>query len=446
MTVGFVGLSHLGIISSVAAASKGHDVVAYDPDPTRCADLEAGRLPIVEEGLPELLASNRSRLRFTHDPTALKACELIICSSDVPTTSEHRSDVSIITRLIETVVTVASPGTTLVILSQVPPGFTRAVKKRNQQENADRQLQVFYQVETLIIGRSVERALQPERCIVGCREPERELPESYANLLKGFGCPILKMRYESAELAKISINLFLISSVCTTNTLAELCEAIGAEWSEIVPALRLDRRIGERAYLTPGLGLSGGNLERDLMTASTLAEEHGTDTKIIAAWLANSSYRRDWVLRHLRASVLTSTDDPVIAMWGLAYKPHTASVKNSPALALVAALRSCSVQAYDPEASWYPEGVAHVTRMASALKACEGADALIIMTPWPEFASVNLVQVRELMRGRCLVDPFGLLDRDRCITLGFRYRKLGAPIGEGMAIRREEQAVSPWTR
>ena len=124
----------------------------------------------------------------------------------------------------------------------------------------------FYQVETLIFGAAVKRAMEPERFIVGALDPSAALPESYASFLKAFGCPVLVMRLESAELAKIAINFFLVSTVCTTNTLAELCESIGADWGEIAPALRLDRRIGPHAYLKPGLGIAGGNLERDLVT------------------------------------------------------------------------------------------------------------------------------------------------------------------------------------
>lgn len=425
--VGFVGLSHLGIVSSVAAASKGHDVIAYDPDPARCQEVDAGRLPIVEPGLPELFASNRSRLRFTPTPEALRACEVIVCSADVPTTDEHRSDLSGITRLLDTVITEASPGTTLVVLSQVPPGFTRRLDETLQRQQADRRLQAFYQVETLIVGCAIERALHPERFIVGCRHPQRDLPPSYAAFLESGGCPILKMRYESAELAKISINLFLASSICTTNTLAELCEAIGADWSEIVPALRLDRRIGPHAYLTPGLGLSGGNLERDLVTASELAKQHGTEAGIVEAWLADSRYRRDWVLHRLHASVLSSPADPVIAVWGLAYKAGTASTKNSPAVALVEALRAWTVHVYDPMVSLNGTIGPRVSQAPSALEACRGADALVIMTPWAEFTSAKPAQIRDLMRGRLLLDPLGVVDGAEWTTLGGRYLRLGAP-------------------
>ena len=431
MTVGFVGLSHLGIVSSVVASSRGHEVVAYDPDRSRCEAINAGRLPIVEPSLPELLASSRPRLRVTSEPAPLRACELIICASDIPTTAENHSDLSVVSKLLDTAIAHAEPGTTLVVLSQVPPGFTRRLDQVIQRQQADRRLMVFYQVETLVFGSAVERARHPERFIVGCRSPQEDLPTSYAAFLGSFGCPILRMRYESAELAKISINLLLVSSICTTNMVAELCEMIGADWSEIAPALRLDRRIGPSAYLTPGLGLSGGNLERDLITARTLAAQHGTRAHLIQAWIDESRYRREWVLRHLQSSVLSSSMEAIIAVWGLAYKAGTASTKNAPAMALLDALRAQRIRAYDPTVSLNGAAGPHVVQAADALEACRGADALVIMTPLPECSAIPPQQIRDRMRGSLLIDPFGMVDGEGWTALGGRYLRLGVPAAGG---------------
>src|SRR4029078_8790702 len=129
----------------------------------------------------------------------------------------------------------------------------------------------------LVFGRAVERALYPERFIVGCPDPSAPLPDAFSAFLKLFGCPMLTMRLESAELTKIAINCFLVASVSTANTLAELCEGIGADWSEMVPGLLLDKRIGQHAYLTAGLGIAGGNLERDLATVIRYADKVGSE-------------------------------------------------------------------------------------------------------------------------------------------------------------------------
>ena len=151
--------------------------------------------------------------------------------------------------------------------------------------------------------------MSPERYIIGRDIPEREIPSSYKTFLEAFHCPILPMQYESAELAKISINCCLVGMISVANTLAELCEHIGADWQEIVPALRLDKRIGPHAYISPGLGVAGGNLERDLATVCRLAGEHGTEAGVVQAWLDNSRYRKDWVLRILHSHVLGNTSE-----------------------------------------------------------------------------------------------------------------------------------------
>jgi len=146
---------------------------------------------------------------------------------------------------------------------------------------------------------------------------------------------------KSARLAKISINCCLVASIAVANTLAELCERIGADWSEIAPALKLDRRIGPDAYLAPGLGIAGGNLEpRNLATVPAFGGHPGTEAGVVAAWLRNSRYRRDWPLRQLREKVLGGAD-PVIGILGVTYKENTHSIKNSPAVALIKALTGC---------------------------------------------------------------------------------------------------------
>ena len=422
--IGFAGLSHLGIVSSIAAASKGCAVVGYDPDRERATALASGQLPVLEPGLPELLHEAQGRLRFTADPADLADCDVIYLSNDVPTDAANQSDPSVVQLLARSVARVAQPGATLVVLSQVPPGFTRALSVALGREHAEKRLHVIGQVETLIFGRAVERALHPERYIVGCPDPAHPLPSALARFLGAWPCPILPMRYESAELAKIAINMFLASSVSTTNTLAEVCETVGADWNEIAPALRLDRRIGPHAYLAPGLGLSGGNIERDLVTVQTLARTHGSDGGVVDAWLANSAYRRDWALRTLYTRVFSHRDRPTVAVWGLAYKPDTHSTKNSPALALLDALKGCVVRAFDPQVVLEPDRYPHVRQTGDPLEACRGADALVIMTPWRVFSTIEPAQIAAALRGRTVIDPYAALGAP---DPGMSYFRLGAP-------------------
>ena len=424
--IGFVGLSHLGILSSIAAASKGFEVIAYDPNPALCNDLNNEKLPIYEPDLDDLLNKSRSNIRFSSNIADLSKCQLIVFSTDVKTDENNRSDLSNLMNLIDGTIETGLENTVLVVLSQVHPGFTRQLHSKLNSILQKRNIQLFYQVETLIFGRAVERALYPERFIVGCNDPAEPLPSVYNDLLKSFGCPVLPMRYESAELAKISINCCLVASVSTANTLAEICEKIGADWSEIVPALRLDRRIGQYSYITPGLGISGGNLERDLHSVLLLAEDHNTDGGVISSWLNNSKRRKNWPYNILKEIILNKIPEASIAVLGLAYKENTQSTKNSPALLLIEQLSTCKIKAYDPIVEACAVGNL-VSRTSSALDAANGADALAIMTPWPEFRNIVPSDLAVAMRGCTVIDPYGILDAQKVRSAGLDYYTLGKP-------------------
>ncbi len=416
--IGYAGMTHLGLNSAVAAAERGFAVVAFDPDGGRIAALQRGEPAVSEPDLPELMAKNRERLAFTGDLAALSRCDVVYVAPDVATDDAGASDLGPLRALIAAVEPALKEDAAMVVLSQVPPGFTRGLARADAR--------TFYQVETLIFGRAIERALHPERFIVGCAEPLLPLPPALAAFLGAFGCPVLQMRYESAELSKIAINFFLVASISAANTLAELAEHIGADWSEIVPALRLDKRIGQHAYLAPGLGIAGGNLERDLATFVRLGAEAGSDVGVVLAWQANSRHRRFWALRRLHDTVLARLTDPLIGVLGLAYKEDTHSTKNSPSLALIAELRPFRLRAYDPavkvEPAWHPA----LAQARDALDACRGADAVAIMTPWRPFKALSPAAMAEVMAGRVVIDPYGVLDARASAAAGLEHHRLGA--------------------
>lgn len=422
VTVGFAGMTHLGLVSATGTCSKGFGTVCYDADADLVSRLEARQLPVLEPGLDELLARNGSNQTFTADPSELGACDVVYIAPDVPTDDRGASDLSGIEALIAGVIPHLGAEAVLVVLCQVPPGFTRSLDFPKDR--------LFYQVETLIFGRAVERAVAPERFIIGCASPDKPLPDALARVLDAFGCPVLPMRYESAELAKISINMCLVASIGVANTMAELCERVGADWQEIVPALKLDRRIGPHAYLAPGLGLAGGNLERDLATVLRMAEAHGTDGGIVSAWLDNSRHRRDWAAGVLRDVVLSRQTDPLIAVWGLAYKENTHSVKNSPSLATLAQFPQCRFQVHDPAVSTEAAAHAHTEAAATPLDALSGAQALAILTPWPQYREIAPAEIAARLAGNVVIDPYRVLEPEACVTAGLAYHTLGmAPLG-----------------
>lgn len=419
VTVGFAGMTHLGLNSAAAAAARGFDVLAYDADDALVDALAHHCLPVVEPGLADLVAENAARLRFTGDATALARCDVVYIAADVPTGSDGRSDLSPIRALIDRVAPQLGSAAVLVVLCQVPPGFTRTIA-------AVPPHRLFYQVETLIFGRAVERALHPERFIVGCADPSLPLAPPYLRLLEAFSCPILPMRFESAELTKIAINVCLVASIGAANTLAEASEAIGADWAEIVPALRLDQRIGPHAYLAPGLGISGGNLERDLRTVLDIAEAKGTDAGVVKAWLANSHHRKEWCWRILRDRALARWPAAPVGVLGLAYKENTDSTRSSPALALLAHLEGRTVRVHDPVVAATVAPFAE--RCAEPLDCARGAAALVIVTPWPLYRALAVADLAAVMAGNVLIDPYRLLDGCSAAGAGFEYHALGMPM------------------
>jgi UDPglucose 6-dehydrogenase len=415
--IAYAGMTHLGLCSAIAAAAQGFATLGFDADASLTSRIAAGDLPVREPGLDDLLRAHRGHIIFSADAAALRACDLVYVAPDVPTDGTGISDLGGIDALLDIVLANTRDDAVIVILSQVPPGFTRARQRPSRT--------VHYQVETLVFGRAVERATKPERFILGCLDPGAALPPALQSFLESFGCPLLPMRLESAELAKISINCALAASVTTANTLAELCERVGADWSEIAPALKLDARIGPYAYLAPGLGLAGGNIERDLATVIRLSEQHGTDSGMIRAIVANSRHRKNWALRELQAGLAT-TPQARIGVLGLAYKENTHSVKNSAALELIAQLAAWPVRAFDPAVPASAARHPNLTAASNALDAARDVDALAIMTPWPEFREIAPADLARVMHGRLVLDPYRVLDAAAAHAAGLDYRTLGA--------------------
>jgi UDPglucose 6-dehydrogenase len=425
--IGFAGLTHLGINSQAAAAAHGFSTVGFHPDSALTEQLSRKILPITEPGLPELFKAHAAHLRFGAEPSILEDCDLVYVSVDVPTDDRGQSDLSSIHEMIGTVSPVMKPDSLLVVLCQVPPGFTRQLPLPSDR--------LYYQVETLIFGRAVERALHPERIIVGCFDPKTPLPTPLNTYLSAFGCPVLPMRYESAELTKISINMCLVASVSVANTMAELCENVAADWNEVVPALKLDKRIGPYAYLKPGLGIAGGNLERDLATVVKLADQAGSNAQIVQKYITDSAYRKDWVLRKLRKTILRADARVNLGVLGLAYKENTASIKNSASIELLTNLtcrgQTHGITVYDPEVRLSDTPITSVSEADNALAACCGAQVVLVMTPWPEFKKLSLSDIATAMEdskeAKWLIDPFRVFEPVDCEGVGLRQVILGCP-------------------
>lgn len=429
--VAFLGLSHLGIVSSAAWASRRATVVAIDPDAELVSALTRNELPVHEPGLPELIASARRTLRYSARLADLEDCAMVVVSRDVPTDPQGRSDAGVVTELVRAAIPHLAQDAVVVVMSQVAPGYTRGLTELIQLDRPQLRVRLLYLVETLIFGDAVRRATQPERFIVGAAAPDDALPDVLQGILARFGCPILPMSYESAELAKTAINLYLIGSVTYANSMADLCEAIGADWSEVVPALRLDARIGPAAYLRPGPGISGGNLRRDLETLRAIGRSHDVDLTLLDALAAHNARRSDWVLRRSDEALATANRDATIAVWGLAYKGGTGSLTNAPSLKLIRALRGRAiVRAWDPvvTASDLTSAIGpedEVLLSSSPEDACDGADCLFVMADWDQLRDRDLVAVRWRMRKPAVVDCVGVVDPAGAARAGLALHVMG---------------------
>jgi UDPglucose 6-dehydrogenase len=407
--VAVVGLSHLGLVASVCLASMGLEVTAVG-DSTLAADLAAGTLPVHEPGLEDLLA--RRPPAFTGDYAALAGAEIVIVALDTATDADNRADLSALERHIDLALPWLPAAGVVALMSQVPVGYARALAERLRAKRPDFRARVYSWVETLVIGDAVARYLKPERIILGGSEHRHPPEPALDALVARFGCPVLRMNYESAELCKAAINFYLATSVTYANALADLCEATGASMTAMLPALRSDRRIGPHAYIRPGLGIAGGNLERDLVHLGELASRHGIDAALPALILERSASRYGWLVRAIERHVLRPGTRPRIALWGLAYKKNSRSTKNAVSLKLLADLAGrASVTAYDPQVKLAP--TADFQMAASALGALDGADALVIVTDWDEFAAVDPSAIRERLRSPVVVDAAGVLDGER---------------------------------
>ena len=397
MIIGFIGLSHLGLVSLCAAANKGCDIIAYDLH-INAKLINANSIDINEPGLNSIFKKNKKRIKITKNIQDLSKCDLIYISKDVPTNSNGKSDLKPIKKIVKRL-SFLYKKPILIILSQVNPGFTRKIKWNKKK--------LFYQVETLVFGNALKRALKPERIIIGSNNSNEKIDPKLKSFLNKFKCPILNMNYESAELAKISINMFLVSSITTTNLLSELSTRIGAHWTDISKALKLDRRIGGHAYLNPGLGISGGNLERDVNSVIQMNKKMNLDSRMFEYWKKKSEYYKNWPIRKfldLKKKIRINN----ISILGLTYKPDTDSLKNSPSLEIISKLkREYSLTLYDPVIKSLTSKNYNFSN--SIIEAVKDSDLIFIMTPWKQFKILNSKKITKMLSRKIIIDPFEVI-------------------------------------
>ncbi len=396
LNIGYVGLSHLGINSAIAASMRGFSVICFDRDFNLISSLKKKKIPFYEKNALKNLKKKFDHFKFTNNIKELNKCDLVFISQDVPTNDKGKSNLIEIKKLINDVIKNINPSCTLIILCQVPPGFTRSINWPSSK--------LFYQVETLIFSDALNRAFSPERIIVG--KSVKKIEKKYDMFLKKFKCPILEMRYESAELAKISINIFLISSLTSTNVISEICEKIGANWEHVSGALKTDKRIGKFAYLKPGLGLSGGNLERDLHNLRGLTKFNKIYKNYCSQLNRISKYRKNWINNKFKSISDKIKNNKKVGILGLAYKENTSSIKNSPAISFINKISSkYKLYIYDPKIKkvFKKNNIKSCNNIYEVLK---NIQILVLSTPWKIFKEININNYPNI---KIIIDPYNLV-------------------------------------
>ncbi len=399
MKVTVYGLWHLGSVTAACLAEAGHTVVGLDPDASTIADLGANVPPVDEPGLAALVREqqNANRLRFTTDAAdAIPDAEVVWVCFDTPVDSNDNADVLWVRDRLEDIAPHLTPGTLVLISSQVPVGFGAKLAA----DWAKRGVRVACSPENLRLGQALDCFRKPDRVVLGCGAGDRA---KLTDLLAPFGGERVWMSVASAEMTKHAVNAFLATSVAFINELARICEVVGADAKEVERGLKTEQRIGPRAYLSPGTAFAGGTLARDIGFLLDLAAEHDRPAHLFRGVRESNECQKNWLRDQLSSVPAGAT----VAVLGLTYKPGTDTLRRSGSVELCRWLltRGVKVRAHDPAAKRDAEELRGVELADTAEGAMRGADVSVLATPWPEYRTLTPAQVRGAMKRAKVIDP-----------------------------------------
>jgi UDPglucose 6-dehydrogenase len=425
------GAGYVGLVTGACFADLGHDVVVRDIVPERIDELNAGRVPIHEPGLDDVIARSGDRLRFTLDiAEALDGAELAFIAVGTPPTHSGDADLG----AVWTVVDELPQGTqvTLVMKSTVPPGTGEKVR-RALEARALHGVGYVSNPEFLAEGTAVRDFSRPDRIVVGAFEPEHG--DRVAALYEPLGATIVRTDVASAEMIKLASNAFLSTRISFINEIASVCELVGADVVDVAHGIGLDSRLGPH-FLRAGLGFGGSCFPKDVSALKQLAGNSGYHFQLLSAVIEVNELQKRRVIQKL-AKHLGDLHGKRIALLGMAFKPGTDDLREAPSLVIAARLlaEGADVNAWDPVAdarSLLPD----VAFFADPAEAVKDADAAVIVTEWPEVKALDWARVRDVMRTPVIVDGRNLLDPDAARALGFAYEGIGragteveAPVG-----------------
>jgi len=428
MKVAVIGAGYVGLTTAVCLAHLGHDVVCAELDPERVAKLKKGEVPILEAGMPQLLAEGLGsrRLTFVVGPVAaVRGADIVFLCVQTPQGNDGAADLSYIEGAARDIAPALSPNTVVVNKSTVPVGSTRFVQRALSEAGAADGVTVASNPEFLREGQAVHDFLNPDRIVIGCENPEAAVRVS--ELYKGVHAPVLVTDPASAEMIKYASNAFLATKVSFINAIANLCEAVDADVREVAIGMGYDARIGFQ-FLHPGPGYGGSCFPKDVSALLHSSRDAGYDFELLSGVVEVNRVQHERMITKLRALTSGSLQNKVIGVWGLTFKADTDDLRDSPAVAICRRLveEGAVVQAYDPAAGEHARALlTGVELRADAYDAATGADAIALLTEWDEFRWLDFERVASVMRARTILDTRNLLDPAAMRRRGFVYNAVG---------------------
>jgi UDPglucose 6-dehydrogenase len=427
--VAIFGAGYVGLVTGACFAELGHTVAIRDVIPEKIDALRAGKVPIFEPGLDELLERNAERLSFTLDVAeAIDGAEFVYIAVDTPPTYSGDADLSRVWTVIEELPQVAG-NPILVMKSTVPVGTGEKVRHALDTRGLEH---VGYasNPEFTAEGTAVRDFLQPDRIVVGAFDPADG--DRVEQLHAGIDAPLVRADVPSAEMVKLASNAFLMTRISFINEIANVCEAVGADVTQVAKGIGLDHRLGPH-FLRAGIGYGGSCFPKDSLALKQLASNSGYHFQLLNAVIEVNELQKRRVINKLKKH-LGSLRGKTVALLGLAFKPNTDDMREAPSIVLASRLlaEGAEVRAWDPvaDASDILQGV---TYCDSPLETVTGADAAVIVTEWPQLATLASSEVRAAMRRPLIVDGRNLLDPAQVRAAGFAYEASGrptAPFGE----------------
>ncbi len=421
--VAFVGLTHLGLVTSICWASFKVNILALDKNLSLINNLKANNIDTAEPDLKDLYHKVKKFYYPTTNFSLLQDIKLIFITLDTPT--DKPSSLKSLNDFIDETIPYLTDNTTLTIMSQVPVGYCRRLYKKIKTKRPNLKFKLYYFLNTLIIGNAISHFLTPEKVVIGKYLEDEPLSKDFNLELKGFNAPVIQMSYESAEMTKTAVNLFLAASITAANTLSDFCEVTGANIYQINNALRLDKRIGKYAYLKPTLRIAGGHLERELIKLKSLSKKKRVSDGIASSITYLNNQRISWLKNKIKKIIRSNNFKPNITIWGLTYKKGTNSLDNAPSLKIIKSFhKKANIKVYDPIAKIPPTNK-QLRRYNDKYQALNRSDCLIILTDWEEFEQVNLPKMEKLMKTKKIIDCVGVLYSFKKTLGNFDYSCMG---------------------